>query len=463
MKSESCLTCFFHFATAVIFLLIVAANGGAELGGDFNNDGGVDGNDLAVLAEHWLEDGEPGCLGDADGDCDVDFFDFAVLAWDWLKLECSLFTATASSQESPAYAASMAIDGSFSTRWSSAFADDQWLQLDLGQIRSFYGLEIYWQTAYADRYNIEVSNDESNWTRVHTDNNGDGGYDNFDFGLQSAQYIRINCVRRATSWGNSIWEVFVKTDDDCTPPGEWTLLWSDEFDGTDVNTDNWEFQIGNGCPDLCWWGNNELQYYTSRPINVRISDGNLIIEAHEESYAGHDYTSARLRTYQKNEFIYGKFEARIKLPRGQGMWPAFWMLPTDWVYGGWAASGEIDIMESKNIPTTIHGTIHYGGEWPNNTSSGGTYSDGTDFSEGFHVYTLEWEPFEMRWYVDGILYSTKTSWWSSGGSYPAPFDQRFHFLLNIAVGGNFPGPPDGSTVFPQQMLVDYVRVYHKNP
>ena len=210
------------------------------------------------------------------------------------------------------------------------------------------------------------------------------------------------------------------------------------------------------------WGNNELQYYTSHPDNSYVTDGNLVIVA-RKNHLGYAYTSARLRTKNKRDSLYGKMEARMKLPTTKGMWPAFWMLPTDWVYGGWAASGEIDIMESVNIATTIYGTIHYGGEWPGYVSDGGSYSDGTDFSEGFHVYTLEWEPFEMRWYVDGILYSTKTSWWSTGGPYPAPFDQRFHFLLNIAVGGHWPGPPDGSTVFPQQMLIDYVRVYHKNP
>ena len=123
--------------------------------------------------------------------------------------------------------------------------------------------------------------------------------------------------------------------------------------------------------------------------------------------------------------------------------------------------GEIDIVESVNIADTVYGTIHYGGEWPDNTHSGGSYADGTDFSEDFHTYAIEWEPAEIRWYVDGILYNTETSWWSSGDDFPAPFDQRFHFLLNTAVGGNWPGSPDGSTVLPQQMVVDYVRVYQK--
>jgi len=244
-----------------------------------------------------------------------------------------------------------------------------------------------------------------------------------------------------------------------------TLIWSDEFDGTSIDPNNWEHMIGDGTAYglPAGWGNNELQYYTSRPENSYVADGNLHIIAREEQYAGCDYTSARLRTQNLRDFLYGRMEARIKLPTGQGMWPAFWMLPTDWVYGGWAASGEIDIIEAVNIPTTVYGTIHYGGQWPYNTSSGGSYSDGTDFSDEFHVYALEWEPDVMHWYVDGIWYHTETSadWYSDGApdNDRAPFDQRFHFLLNIAVGGNWPGPPDETTVFPQVMMIDWVRVY----
>lgn len=249
-------------------------------------------------------------------------------------------------------------------------------------------------------------------------------------------------------------------------PG-YELVWSDEFYGSRINYENWAHQIGDGTEyGIPMWGNGELQYYTARPENSYVKNGNLVIVARDESYQGRNYTSARLCTFAKQDFLYGKMEARIKLPSTKGMWPAFWMLPTDWVYGGWAASGEIDIVESINTATTIYGSIHYGGEWPYYVHDTEEYSDGTDFSEDFHVYTLEWEPDIMRWYVDGNLYSTKTSflWYSDGapGNPRAPFDQRFHFLLNIAVGGHWPGPPNGS-VFPQQMLIDYVRVYHKNP
>ena len=237
-----------------------------------------------------------------------------------------------------------------------------------------------------------------------------------------------------------------------------TLVWSDEFAGTTIDPANWEHQIGGG-----GWGNNEWEYYTDRPENSFVAGGYLHIVARQESYNGSDYTSARMRTQHKQDFRYGRLEARIKLPSGQGIWPAFWMMPSDAVYGGWAASGEIDILEAINIPNTVYGTLHYGGGWPNNTSSGGSYADGGDFSDDFHVYTLEWEPDVMRWYVDGVWYHTETSatWYTNAapGNPRAPFDQYFHFILNIAVGGNWPGYPDGSTVFPQEMLVDWVRVY----
>lgn len=247
-------------------------------------------------------------------------------------------------------------------------------------------------------------------------------------------------------------------------PG-YELVFSDEFYGSRINYENWSHQLGDGTAYglPAGWGNNELQYYTPRPENSYVSNGNLVIVARHEPYQGRNYTSARLRSFAKQDFLYGRIEARIKLPSTQGIWPAFWMLPTDWEYGGWAASGEIDIVESTNVADTIYGAIHYGGQWPANTSSGGSYSDGNDFSDDFHTYAIDWEPTRIRWYVDGILYNAENSWWSSGGSYPAPFDKPFHLLLNVAVGGNWPGDPNESSTFPQEMLIDYVRVYQKTP
>ena len=246
--------------------------------------------------------------------------------------------------------------------------------------------------------------------------------------------------------------------------GAYQLVWSDEFDGTSLNTSNWSYDIGDGCPNLCGWGNAELQYYRSQ--NVSVSGGNLIIEAREQD-AGYDYTSGKIHSRNKQDFLYGKVEARMKVPTGGGMWPAFWMMPTDNVYGGWAASGEIDIMETCNNTDYIGGTIHYGGSWPDNRYSGGTYSPGgVNFSDAFHIYSIEWEPTVMRWYVDGILYSTKTNWWTGSyndnGTFPAPFDEYFYIIFNLAVGGNYTNCWDPGCVtdaLPQQYLIDYVRVY----
>lgn len=246
------------------------------------------------------------------------------------------------------------------------------------------------------------------------------------------------------------------------PSDDWTLVWSDEFDGSTLDLGKWSYQIGDGCDiNLCGWGNNELQWYQAD--NVEVADGLLTITARPESVGGRNFTSARIRTIGKGDWTYGRFEIRARLPRGQGIWPAIWMMPTDSAYGGWAASGEIDIMELVgDEPARVHGTLHYGGEFPANQSSGDSYRlDSGIFADGFHVFALEWEEGEIRWYVDGQHYQTQTQWNSSNGPYPAPFDQAFHLIVNIAVGGNWPGPPDLSTPFPQSMDVDWIRVYRR--
>ena len=239
------------------------------------------------------------------------------------------------------------------------------------------------------------------------------------------------------------------------------LVWSDEFNGTAVDTTKWEYMIGDGSTyGIPGWGNNEKQYY--RAENATVANGELTITAKQEWFGGKQYTSARLRTLNRGDWTYGRFEMRAKLPVGQGMWPAFWMLPSNSPYGGWAAGGEIDIMESSgNSPETIHGTIHYGGEYPANTYSGNTTNLPAGTAGNWHVYAVEWQEGVIRWFVDGQLYSTKTSWYSTNGAYPAPFNVDFHMLLNLAVGGWFPGDPDGTTVFPQELVVDYVRVYER--
>jgi len=233
-----------------------------------------------------------------------------------------------------------------------------------------------------------------------------------------------------------------------------TLVWQDEFNGTEIDTDNWTHEIGTGD----WgWGNNELQYYTDRSDNSFISNGKLVIEAKDESFSGSDYTSARMVTFGKKEFIYGRIDIRAKLPEGQGIWPAIWMLGNNIYSDGWPACGEIDIMEMVGHEATkIHGTAHVGYE-PPSTPYGGSYSLGTEkYKEEFHVFSIIWEEDQVKWLMDDNPFHTINKN-QIGAVYP--FNNNFFFILNIAVGGNWPGSPDGSTVFPQRMFIDYIRVF----
>jgi len=258
----------------------------------------------------------------------------------------------------------------------------------------------------------------------------------------------------------------IANNNEVSPGDSLTLVWSDEFDAVQLDPAVWFFESGDGSQyGIPGWGNNELQYYL--PANTWLENGMLIIEAREESTNGFNYTSARINTRDRLAVRYGRIEARMRVPGGQGLWPAFWLLPQDDLYGTWAASGEIDIMEAVNLGgaggNDIHGTIHYGGAWPNNVFSGETYLVPADATAEFHTYTIEWDATEIRWYVDDVLFAMRNNWFSTGGAFPAPFDQPFYILLNVAVGGNFPGSPDASTVFPVTMEVDWVRVYSGEP
>ena len=246
-------------------------------------------------------------------------------------------------------------------------------------------------------------------------------------------------------------------------PAKWTLTWSDEFNGPNgsaPNSSKWVLETGgNG------WGNQELEYYTRRRKNSFVQDGNLVIKVVAEKYKGHDkitrnYTSARLKTQGKFSQDYGRFEARIKIPRGQGIWPAFWMLGADIDKTQWPACGEIDIMENiGKEPSLVHGTIH-GPGYSGGEALGLSYSlpgEGT-FADDFHIYAVEWEPKEIRFYVDEHLYETRRPADLPNGA-KWVYDHPFFILLNVAVGGSWPGNPDGTSVYPQTMLVDYVRVY----
>jgi beta-glucanase (GH16 family) len=271
---------------------------------------------------------------------------------------------------------------------------------------------------------------------------------------------------------------------------KWKLAWSDEFDGKEIDRTKWDFDLGNGFYDyeakqwIAGWGNGELQYYTREPENAFVKDGMLHLRAIKESLHNCGYSSAKLKTKKRDGTSlfatkYGKIEFRAKLPTGKGIWPAVWMLPQEEKFGGWAASGEIDILEVKgHEPNFVHGTLHFGSRWPNNTQTTKKYEfpDKGTIAD-FHVYTLEWEPGEFRWAVDGKVYQAQNFWWSSSkiaakkgakpanetdlNAWPAPFDQPFYLIMNLAVGGQFPGAPEKTTPFPAEMLVDYIRVYQK--
>jgi len=228
----------------------------------------------------------------------------------------------------------------------------------------------------------------------------------------------------------------------------WNLAWSDEFNGSSLDTSSWTFDTGG-----TGWGNNELEYYTNRLQNAAIQDGNLLIIARQESYGGRIYTAARLKTQGLKTFTYGKIEARIKLPAAQGLWPAFWLLGKDITQVGWPQCGEIDIMEHINNAPDINGTMH----WYDNghVSYGGQIR--CDSVTEYHTYSVEWDPDSVKWFLDGNEY------WAGNIANNINSTDEFHLpffiILNMAVGGSWPGAPDSATPFPDTMFVDYVRVY----
>lgn len=247
----------------------------------------------------------------------------------------------------------------------------------------------------------------------------------------------------------------------------WTLVWSDEFNGPDGSAPDaakWSYVTGGS-----GFGNNELETYTDRAVNAHLAKGNLVITARKEQRTGpdgvaRDYTSARIQTKSHFETTYGRMEARIKVPAGAGLWPAFWMLGANVDSAGWPECGEIDIMENiGKEPGIVHGTLHgprYSGEYA--LTGGYRLPAGQRFSDRFHVYSVEWAPDVIRFYVDGRLFETQNI--DSIPNYKHwVFNHSFFLLLNLAVGGNWPGNPDAATVFPAEMLVDYVRVYKPAP
>jgi beta-glucanase (GH16 family) len=238
-------------------------------------------------------------------------------------------------------------------------------------------------------------------------------------------------------------------------PG-YTLVWSDEFDSSSVNTNNWNFETGNNNG----WGNGELEYYTGRVQNVFQSCGHLVIEARNETYSGSNYTSTRMNTEGKQQFQYGRIDIRAKLPVSTGMWPALWMLGANFQQVGWPGCGETDIMELVGLnPAQVVGSLHWEEEDGSEGSSSNNYNLASgDFSQQFHVFSLLWKQDSIQMLVDDQIYMSANSQNLSGGG-AGPFDSPYFFIFNVAVGGDWPGPPNATTVFPQRMFVDYVRVF----
>jgi beta-glucanase (GH16 family) len=233
-----------------------------------------------------------------------------------------------------------------------------------------------------------------------------------------------------------------------------TLIWQDEFEGDELDPNNWTHEIGNG---VWGWGNNESQYYLEN--NTFTQDGHLVIEAREENYFGFDYTSSRIITKGKFDFQYGRVDIRAALPYGQGIWPALWMLGSSIDDEGWPACGEIDIMELLGQePNRVYGTAHWSFNGQHTEFSGNIQLPSGDFNQRFHVFSIEWDENQIRWYMNDQQYH-------SLDITPADrteFQEKFFFIFNIAVGGNWPGYPDETTTFPQRMIVDYIRVFQEN-
>lgn len=238
------------------------------------------------------------------------------------------------------------------------------------------------------------------------------------------------------------------------------LIWQDEFNGTSLSND-WVHELGDGCPNLCGWGNNELQFY--RRENTEVKDGFLIIKALRESVGGKNFTSSRIKTEGQKSFTYGRFDIRAVLPKGQGLWPAIWMLGDNIPQVGWPACGEIDIMEmvggsANGRDNTVHGTVH----WDNNgqyANFGGSVSLSQGiFNDKFYVFSVIWDESKIVWLLDNVPYHQIDTTPQALDEFRKPH----FFLFNVAVGGNWPGSPDSNTSFPQQMVVDYIRVFQRN-
>ncbi|GJF33513.1 hypothetical protein KNE206_62130 [Kitasatospora sp. NE20-6] len=375
-----------------------------------------------------------------------------------------------------------AVDQDPATRWAtSAWSDPAWIYIDLGATATIHKVILQWDPAYATAYKLQVSNDAANWSDIYSTTTGKGFKETVSNLNGTGRYVRMYGTTRVSQYGYSLWEfqVFGTGGAPVTPPAlpanpafpATRLVFSDEFNGTNgtaPDASKWTTDPGAGV-------NNELEYYTTGNKNLyQDGTGNLVLEARKEVTPGSScprdplsgsttcqYTSGRINTYGHFDFAYGHAEARIKVTGTQGLWPAFWMLGSNFKNGtAWPYSGEIDIMEhvgkvADSVYSTLHAPAYNGGG-----GYGAPYTlAGQDFAGAFHTYAVDWDSTHMTFYVDGNAFFTVDRNVLETTRGPWVYDHPFYLILNNAVGGDWPGAPDASTVFPQKMLVDYVRVY----
>lgn len=272
----------------------------------------------------------------------------------------------------------------------------------------------------------------------------------------------MNCTANLLMLAAGLLAIMTSVSCSVIHKGGYRMVWNDEFNYEGYpDTSKWSYNLGDGCPMVCNWGNRELQYYTNALKNARAEAGNLVITALQDPVYKYQYTSARMITKHKADWKYGRIEVRARLPHGRGIWPAIWMLPTDEDYGGWPRSGEIDIMEFVGFkPDSVFGSIHTGryNHMIGTQKTTGKYL--ADSHTRFHIYSVDWDENKIVFFLDGKSYFTYRN--SGRGSEEWPFDRKFHLILNVTVGGNWGGQKGiDNTIFPQSMEVDYVRVFQK--
>ncbi|BCJ46845.1 hypothetical protein GCM10010168_36330 [Actinoplanes ianthinogenes] len=365
--------------------------------------------------------------------------------------------------------ADKAFDNDPASRWATSsttgWVDPGWIYVDLGATAQVSQVVLQWDPAYAKSYQIQVSNDATTWTSIYSTTTGDGLKDVIN-ATGTGRYVRMYGTARSGPYGYSLWEfsVYGTGGNPVDPPAKpadptfpaTRLVFSDEFNGANgVKPDTAKWTYDPGVPQ-----NGEVQYYTPNSENASMNGaGQLVIEARKQDYQGRQYTSARMNTSNKFHTQYGRVEARIKVPKGNGLWPAFWMMGADFLQGRpWPYNGEIDIMEilgrnTNEVYSTLHAPAY------NGAGGYGQKLSTVDLSQDFHVYAVEWDSKGMRFFLDNtlILNASKDTVENTRG--PWIYDHPFYLILNLAVGGDFPGPIDSTTPFPSRMLVDYVRVY----